>query len=782
MATKFLGMKTDRKLYIIIVKYMIFFFSSPTSKCDESWKVYDESQLAVINIIVDEEDLEWMYQNVDSDSIHMASIHFQNAYINDQIDSVGFRLRGNTSRNAEKKSFKVDFDHYISGREFYDVEKLNLNGEHNDPSIIRSKLSWDFYQQIGMQSSRASHVKVYINNIYYGLYISVEHIDNTFLAKNFKNDNGNLWKCIWPADLTYRGSQPENYFPYYGEDRPYELKTNRDQYDYSKLARLIRIIHLTPDSLDMVLNIKTTLQYFAMNILMGSWDDYRFLRNNFYLYHNPDNDLIHWVPFDYDNSFGIDWFNIDWSTINPYQYPVIDNDGRPLTEYLFSHSRYRNLFSHFLQFYNNQLFNQNIIQQKLDHHLEFLLSAALEDTFRTLDYNFSSDDFEASYGDNYQNQHVKQGILEFIIDRKESINSQIIFDDNLPMVYDFTANNKTIILGDSITMKFSIYGSPSNVHLYYSKVGEDEWDSIDVSFEPDYSSDLIELHDQWLTNIHLQNEGNYKWYLKAFNNEGSDRYPIFGFKNFNIVNQFDSNNLVINEILAINNSINFDGYGEYDDWIEIWNNSSAIIDLSGFYLTDKVNNLTKWQFPESSAILNPNDYILVWCDEDQDQGNLHTNFKLSSNGEFLGFLYPDGVTFVDSISFPAQTQNISFGRLSNDAQDWVYLNPTPLSPNLELVSIEKPIYIESFKLRNIYPNPFNKNLNIEISSSYSNDNLEIYIYSLKGSLVYAKSLSPFISGDKKVNIEMDNTVASGIYFLKLITNNNIITRKISFIK
>ena len=164
------------------------------------------------------------------------------------------------------------------------------------------------------------------------------------------------------------------------------------------------------------------------------------------------------------------------------------------------------------------------------------------------------------------------------------------------MVYDFTANNKTIILGDSITMKFSIYGSPSNVHLYYSKVGEDEWDSIDVSFEPDYSSDLIELHDQWLTNIHLQNEGNYKWYLKAFNNEGSDRYPIFGFKNFNIVNQFDSNNLVINEILAMNNSINFDGYGEYDDWIEIWNNSSAIIDLSGFYLTDKVNNLTKWQF------------------------------------------------------------------------------------------------------------------------------------------------------------------------------------------
>ena len=86
-------------------------------------------------------------------------------------------------------------------------------------------------------------------------------------------------------DLTYRGQDAEDYHPYYNETRPYELKTNRNEYDYSKLARLIKIIHQSPDSLEMVLDIKTTLQYFAMNILTGSWDDYRFLRNNFYLYH-----------------------------------------------------------------------------------------------------------------------------------------------------------------------------------------------------------------------------------------------------------------------------------------------------------------------------------------------------------------------------------------------------------------------------------------------------------------------------------------------------------------
>ena len=394
---------------------------------DESWKVYDDSQMAIIEITVDPEDLIWIYENVDSDSFHLATIHFQNGYIDEIIDSVGFRLRGNTSRNAQKKSFKLDFNHFISGRDFYDVEKINLNGEHNDPSIVRSKLCWDFYQEIGVPSTRASHTKVFINGEYYGLYISVEHIDDTFLKRNYENDSGNLWKCIWPADLTYRGDNPEDYYPYYDDTRPYELKTNKEEYDYSKLARLIRIINQVPDSLELVLSIKETLQYFAVNILTGSWDDYRFLRNNFYLYHNPSDDLIHWIPYDYDNSFSVDWFDIDWSSINPYDYAVIDGDGRPLTDYLSSHVRYKNLFTHFLEFYINTSFNNSEWDNQLDSWHNASMAAAQDDEWRTLDYGFNMSDFNSSYGYNYQNQHIKQGIKRFISDRVSSLNNQLYY-------------------------------------------------------------------------------------------------------------------------------------------------------------------------------------------------------------------------------------------------------------------------------------------------------------------------------------------------------------------
>ena len=119
---------------------------------DVSWKLYDDSQVARVDVTIDPVAITWLYQNSQSDSEFVASVHFQNAYINETIDSIGFRLRGNTSRNAQKKSFKISFNTFVSGREFYGVDKLNLNGEHNDPSIIRSKLCFDHFQTIGVKA------------------------------------------------------------------------------------------------------------------------------------------------------------------------------------------------------------------------------------------------------------------------------------------------------------------------------------------------------------------------------------------------------------------------------------------------------------------------------------------------------------------------------------------------------------------------------------------------------------------------------------------------------
>ena len=748
---------------------------------DESWKVYDDSSISTINITINPNTLDWIYNNVESDSLHSVIVHFQNEHITETIDSVGFRLRGNTSRTSAKKSFKLDFNRFISGRDFYNIEKLNLNGEHNDPSIVRSKICWDIYNESGIIAPRAAHAKVYINDNYYGLYISVEHIDDSFLKKNFNDDSGNLWKCLWPADLTYRGENPENYYPYYGDDRPYELKTNTDNYDYEPLANLINILHHNPESLESVLDIKSTLQYFAMNILLGSWDDYRYLRNNFYLYHNPSDDLIYWIPYDYDNTFGIDWFNIDWSSIDPYTYNVIDNDGRPLTDYLFSLPRYRTILTHFISFYNNNLVNLDSLNAGLEEYQSSLLSAVQEDYFRTLDYGFTNNDFIDSYGENYSNQHVKQGIKEFIISRNLSLNQQLIFDDNSPIIYDVDVSHNIAIVDQEIEISVAMFNEVENFHFIYARTDDLEWQTIDMNYIPDSTSKYIEDHDRWIIDIIYEEIGTYVWYLSATNSHGTERFPKFGFKDLQIIPQAQIPTVVINELLAKNETVNSDEQGEFDDWLELWNYGLESIDLSNYYLTDNPNNSMKWNFP-SDAVIAPNEYKIIWCDEDQEQGAFHTNFKLSSSGEYLALIASDGFSIIDSLTFPQQDEDISFGRLNNFDASWDYMSPTPGSIN-ELLSIQDTFYPENFKILKLFPNPFNSNLNIELDINFDQKDIKIHLYSLLGALVATKNFKVNRTGVHSIPIDFSsNDMSSGVYLLRVESGNFIKSKKLIYMK
>jgi spore coat protein H len=138
----------------------------------QDWeKVFDDTEVGRIDITIDPDDLEWIYANVNSDVEFPATMRFQNKWFDETLDSIGFRLRGNTSRQAQKKSFKIAINSFFQGRNFHGLEKLNLNGEHNDPSIVRSKLSFEKFEQIGLKGSRSCHMEVYINRtILWALY------------------------------------------------------------------------------------------------------------------------------------------------------------------------------------------------------------------------------------------------------------------------------------------------------------------------------------------------------------------------------------------------------------------------------------------------------------------------------------------------------------------------------------------------------------------------------------------------------------------------------------
>ena len=134
----------------------------------------------------------------------------------------------------------------------------------------------------------------------------------------------------------------------------------------------------------------------------------------------------------------------------------------------------------------------------------------------------------------------------------------------------------------------------------------------------------------------------------------------------------------ITEFMAVNNSILADEDGAFSDWIEIHNPDAEPISLAGYHLTDDAANLTKWTFP--AVMLNPGAYLIVFASEKNrtdSAGRLHTNFKLSSDGEYLALVSPDGLTVVSAFApaYPPQFGNESFGFAAPGASGSVDLNP-----------------------------------------------------------------------------------------------------------
>ena len=114
--------------------------------------------------------------------------------------------------------------------------------------------------------------------------------------------------------------------------------------------------------------------------------------------------------------------------------------------------------------------------------------------------------------------------------------------------------------------------------------------------------------------------------------------------------------------MADNESYITDNEGEYEDWIELYNNSSDDFNMSGLYLSDDKSNYMKWPFPDT--IIGANDYLIIWADKDEEQEGLHSNFKLSKSGEALYLSY-SVENILDSILFGAQLTDVSFGRYPN---------------------------------------------------------------------------------------------------------------------
>tara|TARA_B100001093_G_C26806751_1_gene1005818 strand:+ start:28 stop:1359 length:1332 start_codon:yes stop_codon:yes gene_type:complete len=280
---------------------------------------------------------------------------------------VGIRYKGNSSirANNNKLPLRFDFDQWeyeypeIADQRFYGFKELSLSSNYNDPSLMREKSAADLFRNFGVPAVRTAFYEVYIDEgtgtyKYYGVYTMTEIVFDTFLKNWFGSKNGNCYK---PDGNGARFST--NGFTL----NDFEQKTNEEINDRSDIQEMFDLLHAdtrisNPEewkkNLESVFDVNGFLKYLAVNNTIQNWDTYGRMTHNFYLYHDPNDDLIKWITWDNNEAFQ----NGKRGGSLSFEMTEV-SDNWPLISFIIEDSEYESIYKNHIKLFIESSFENN---------------------------------------------------------------------------------------------------------------------------------------------------------------------------------------------------------------------------------------------------------------------------------------------------------------------------------------------------------------------------------------------------------------------------------------
>lgn len=666
------------------------------------------------------------------------------------FDSCGVRYKGNSSMDttSNKNPYNIDLNYTIADQEYQGKDKIKLANCFSDPSMVREALSYEIGNKY-MDCPRASFTEVYVNGEYRGIYTNTESIDNEFLSKHYGSNDNPFFKCDPVSFDIYGDNSNLAYHPdTIAYDTLYDMKSESG---LAALQALSYQLEFEPETIEEHLDVDRALWFLALSNALVHNDGYTAFAHNFYVY-KMDNGKWSIVLWDVNMSFG----GLLWNGTNllPLGFDALTDqdpflhdeayDYRPLIAHLLSNPKYRRMyFAHFKTIMEENIVNGDYLERAETMH-ELIAPYVAEEPYAHYPY----DEFEENIYDNVGFWFDLRPGLENLMETRES------YITGLPE-YGFT--QPTI---NPITVSPEI-PEPYSTATFNVEVA----DANLVQFAYRYNEfDSFILLDMWDDGAHGDGDAgdgiygvdvpilatDLEYYIYAENANAGKFSPVRAAYEFYTLTP--KKGLVINELAADNETIVTDEAGDYEDWIELYNNTDENIDLEDFHLSDNAGNPEKWTFPAVS--IAPGDYLILWADGDSlADGGLHTNFKLSAGGEVLT-LSDAGGQLIDQVDFPEQYDDITFGRYENGIGLFDYLNPTFNAENSAPVGLEE----EDETIALIaYPNPAKNILTVDLGAEHST---WLRLYAINGRLVYEER----VEHQSTIQLDVSN-FESGWYIL-----------------
>ncbi len=768
-----------KSLLTLLFIPLLFIFNNIFSQTT----LYDVSTIQKIEIYFSQVD--WDYQLDTSKSGLEGYIMADSVLINGiAFDSVGVKYKGNSSYNSlnNKNPIHISLDEYKSNN-YEGFKDIKLGNGYADPSMIREVLAYSILGNY-MDCPRSNFAQLYINGSYTGVYSNDESINKKFVAEHFYSSNNTFIKCnpiANPSPTTKSNLKNIPSVDSTGYYNFYEMKSNTG---WSELVDLTNTVTNTPSTIENELDMDRVIWMLAFNNVTVNLDSYSgVFAQNYYLYKDNTN---RFNPIIWDLNMSIGGFpylgsgtssmgtltNINMEQLSP---TIHSGDGNwPLINDVLNNPMYKRMYIAHMKTISEEMFSSNEYQT-LSSELQTIIDTAVQSDVNKF-YTYSQ--FQNGLTANtVVGSYTVPGISNLMTARMTYLLATPDFTASSPTISAITSSviNPTVNSIFDITANV-INTNSSAVYLGYRFDYTDKFTRVLMYDDGAHNDGLSGDNVYGVSLTMLTSEGQY--YIYAENEIAGKFSPQRAEHEFySIVSNAPVATLgqiVINEFLASNQTDAIDEQSQHDDWIEIYNLTNDALSLSGLYLSDDVNNYTKFAFP-ASAIIPANGYLIVWADQDvSSTTEIHCNFKLSSTADII--ILSDGVSSIfDSISYSASTTDISTGRCPDGIGTFEIQNPTTFNaPNcysgLNENNLESSI--------SIYPNPANQFFNVYINEK---GNYTLELFDNMGRLIETKNIL------SNTNCEFStNKLSPGIYTLKIETetvteNKNMNTLKICVI-
>ena len=160
-------------------------------------ELFDTDEIITVNIIMDEDQWETMLTNALSEEYYVCDVE-----VNGELfENVAIRPKGNTSLSSivsdpdtDRYSLKLEFDHFNEGQTCFGLDKLILNNNYADATNMKEAIIYDMFQYLGADASYYNYAEVSVNGEYWGVYLALEGVEESFMLRNYGTQDGELYK------------------------------------------------------------------------------------------------------------------------------------------------------------------------------------------------------------------------------------------------------------------------------------------------------------------------------------------------------------------------------------------------------------------------------------------------------------------------------------------------------------------------------------------------------------------------------------------------------------